>query len=59
VRIKEDVCTRLIYTCIIPTVVLSIMAMITVTAHVAQKNNIIPSVDYVKFNRVQLANKPV
>jgi len=49
VRIKEDV----------GTVVLSIMAMITVTAHVAHKNKIIPSVDYVKYNSVQLTNKPV
>ena len=34
------------------------MAMITVTAHAAHKNKIIPSVDYVKYNSVQLANKP-
>ena len=58
-RIKEDVGTRLIYTCVIPTVVLSIMTKITVTTHVAHKNKIIPSVDYVNFNSVQLANIPV
>ena len=58
-RIKEDVGTRLIYTCVIPTVVLSNMTKITVTTHVAHKNKIIPSVDYVKFNSVQLAYIPV
>ena len=47
-RIKEDVGTRLIYTCVIPTVVLSIMVKTTVTTHVAHKNKIIPSVDYVE-----------
>ena len=54
-----NVGTRLIYTCVIPTVVLSDMAANTITTHVAHKNKIIPSVDYVKYNSVQLATKPV